>query len=83
MPQTDRLGYFSFPSVTGDPAFPEVFVSLSQLSFFEFRFSHTGLTNLRYTLTLTDRNTGSSAISQNNSADVFNLCGGSSTWTDL
>lgn len=83
MPQTDRLGYFSFPSVTGDPAFPEVFVSLSQLSFFEFRFSHTGLTNLRYTLTLTDRDTGSSAIYQNNSADVFNLCGGSSMWTDL
>lgn len=83
MPQTDRLGYFSFPSLTGDPAFPEVFVSLSVESFFEFTFSHTGLTNLQYTLTLTDRDTGLGTTYRNNGADVYNLCGGSSSWSDL
>ncbi|HEX9148889.1 MAG TPA: hypothetical protein VF958_06980, partial [Thermoanaerobaculia bacterium] len=83
MPQSDRLGYFSFPSLTGDPAFPEVFVSLSVLSFYEFKFSHTGLTNLQYTLTLTEVGSDISTTYRNNGADVFNLCGGSSSWSDL
>jgi hypothetical protein len=83
MPQTDRLGYFSFPSLTGDPAFPEVFVSLSEFRSFDFTFSHTGLTNLQYTLTLTDSGTGGVATYRNNGADVYNLCGGSSSWSDL
>jgi hypothetical protein len=83
MPQSDRLGYFSFPSLTGDPAFPEVFVSLSVLSFFDFRFSHTGLTNLQYTLTLTEFGSDISTTYRNNPADVFNLCGGSVSWSDL
>ncbi|HSD72734.1 MAG TPA: hypothetical protein VLE54_08080, partial [Thermoanaerobaculia bacterium] len=83
MPQSDRLGYFSFPSLTGDPAFPEVFVSLSVLSFFDFKFSHTGLTNLQYTLTLTEVGSDISTTYRNNGADVFNLCGGSSSWSDL
>jgi photosystem II stability/assembly factor-like uncharacterized protein len=83
MPQSDRLGYFSFPSLTGDPAFPEVFVSLSVRGFGDFTFSHTGLTNLQYTLTLTDRGTGGALTYRNNGADVYNLCGGSSSWLDL
>lgn len=83
MPQTDRLGYFSFPSLTGDPAFPEVFVSLVELRPYEPMFSHTGLTNLQYTLTLTDRETGIVTTHQNDRADVFNLCGGSISWSDL
>jgi photosystem II stability/assembly factor-like uncharacterized protein len=83
MPQTDRLGYFSFPSVTGDPTFPEVFVSLSELRPGDRTFSHTGLTNLQYTLTLTDRDTGSVATYRNDRGHVFNLCGGSSTWIDF
>jgi photosystem II stability/assembly factor-like uncharacterized protein len=83
MPQTDRLGYFSFPSVTGDPAFPEVFVSLSETRPGDRMFSHTGLTNLHYRLTLTDRDTGIVTTYQNDRADVYNLCGGSSTWIDL
>ena len=83
MPQSDRLGYFSFPSLTGDPAFPEVFVSLVELRPYEPTFSHTGLTNLQYTLTLTDRETGVVTTHQNDRADVYNLCGGSSSWVDL
>lgn len=83
MPQTDRLGYFSFPSVTGDPTFPEVFVSLVELRPYEPTFSHTGLTNLQYTLTVTDRETGIVTTHQNDRADVYNLCGGSSSWVDL
>ena len=82
MPQTDRLGYFSFPSVTGDPAFPEAFVSLSEFRPGDRTFSHTGLTNLQYRLTLTDRDTGVITTYQNERADVYNLCGGSRTWTD-
>jgi photosystem II stability/assembly factor-like uncharacterized protein len=76
MPQTDGLGYFSFPSVTGDPAFPEVFVSIFEPRPFERTFSHTGLTNLQYTLTVTDRETGAARVYQNRRDDVFNLCGG-------
>lgn len=75
MPQTDRLGYFSFPSLTGDPAFPEVFVALSE-SGLNWAVSHTGLTNLQYTLTVTDRETGAVKVYQNRRDDVFNLCGG-------
>lgn len=76
MPQTDRLGYFSFPSVTGDPAFPEVFVAMSE-SGSNWAVSHTGLTNLQYTLKVTDRETGAQKVYQNGRDDVFNLCGGS------
>ena len=83
MPQTDRLGYFSFPSVTGDPAFPEVFVSLSESRPHDWMFSHAGLTNLQYRLTLTDRDTGVVSTYQNDRGDVYNLCGGSCTWIDL
>jgi photosystem II stability/assembly factor-like uncharacterized protein len=83
MPQSDRLGYFSFPSLTGDPTFPEVFVSLSVFRSFDFTFSHTGLTNLQYTLTLTEVGSDLSTTHRNNGADVFNLCGGSSSWADL
>jgi photosystem II stability/assembly factor-like uncharacterized protein len=82
MPQTDRLGYFSFPSITGDSTFPEVFVSLVELRPYESTFSHTGLTNLQYTLTLTDRETGIVTTHQNDRGDVYNLCGGSGTWID-
>ena len=76
MPQTDRLGYFSFPAVTGDPTFPEVFVSIAE-SGLNWAFSHTGLTNLQYTLKVTDRETGAEKVYQNRRDDVFNLCGGS------
>jgi photosystem II stability/assembly factor-like uncharacterized protein len=79
MPQTDGLGYFSFPSVTGDPAFPEVFVSIFEPRPFERTFAHTGLTNLQYTLTITDQETGLARIHQNDGNDVFNLCGGLET----
>jgi hypothetical protein len=80
MPQTDRLGYFSFPSVTGDPTFPEVFVAILDPSPFERTLSHTGLTNLQYTLRVRDRETGFVTIYQNNRDDVFNLCGGFHAW---
>jgi photosystem II stability/assembly factor-like uncharacterized protein len=46
MPQDDRDGSFSLPDFTQDPAFPEVFVRVSQNPDGSFSFEHTGLTDL-------------------------------------
>ena len=62
-PKGDRFGYFSLPSFTGDPSFPEIFVKMADATaqpggyFWVF---HTGLTDLDYTLTVTDQVTGRS-----------------------
>jgi len=80
MPQGDRFGYFSLPDFTGDPTFPEVFVKMADArsssggSFWVF---HTGLTDLQYTMTVTDTVTGAVRIYQNDRSDPARLCGGS------
>jgi hypothetical protein len=62
-PQGDRFGYFSLPDFMGDPSFPEVFVKMVEATWLPerpFWLYHTGLTHLSYTLTVTDRNSGTS-----------------------
>jgi len=56
----DRFAIFSLPGITGDPQFPEVVVKMVDARSFagHFWFFHTGLTNLDYTLRVTDSVTG-------------------------
>ena len=76
MPQADRDGYFSLPDFTGDPAFPEVFVRVSEQPDGSLAFSHTGLTDLAYTLTVTNTDTAAVQTYGNNLADPSHPCGG-------
>ncbi len=75
MPQGDRFGYFSLPSFTGDPAFPEIFVRMTH-STGSFGLHHTGLTDLEYVLTVTDSATGAVRTYKNDRSDPARLCGG-------
>ncbi|HKA35726.1 MAG TPA: hypothetical protein VKH43_02850 [Thermoanaerobaculia bacterium] len=82
IPQGDRFGYFSLPAFTDDPNFPEVFVKMidaTSLPGGDFWLFHTGLTDLRYTLTVTDSVTGAVKIYQNDPSDPIRLCGGADT----
>jgi photosystem II stability/assembly factor-like uncharacterized protein len=56
----DRFGFFSFPEVTGDAQFPEIFVKLLDFRSLmgSFLVFHAGLTGFDYTLTVTDHETG-------------------------
>ena len=58
--RTDRFGYFSFPAITGDVEFPEVFVKMLDFRWITggFVLFHAGLTGFDYTLTVTDKVTG-------------------------
>jgi PKD repeat protein len=60
LPQTDVFGYFSIPSLTGNPDNPEVFVKLIDGTFVNGRFwvFYGGLTDLEYTLSVQDELTG-------------------------
>jgi hypothetical protein len=62
IPQSGLFGYFSIPALTGNPSNPEVFVKLvdgrAVNGFFWVFFS--GLTDLEYTMTVTDTFTGKS-----------------------
>lgn len=60
LPQTDTFGYFSLPSITGNPSNPEVFVKILDArtvngNFWVF-YGH--LTDLIYDLTVTENATG-------------------------
>ena len=82
IPQGDRFGYFSLPAFTGNPNFPEVFVKMidaTSLPGGDFWLFHTGLTDLRYTLTVTDSVTGAVKTYQNDPSDPARLCGGADT----
>ena len=70
----DRFGIFSLPDFTGDPQFPEVVVKMVDFTSItgQFWFFYTGLTNLDYTLTVTDSVTG--AVRTYASATPY--CGG-------
>ncbi len=85
IPQGNRHGAFSLPSFTGDPTFPEVVVKMLDatgvpppLGGFFWLF-HTGLTDLQYTLTVTDMLTGAVKTYQNDRSDPGKLCGAADT----
>ncbi len=60
----DRFGYFSFPDVTGDPGFPEIFVKMADATEAGPPYGgaswvfHSALTDLDYTLTVRETATG-------------------------
>ena len=58
--RSERFGYFSFPAITGDAEFPEVFVKMLDFRSItgSFLLFHAGLTGFDYTLTVTDTITG-------------------------
>ncbi|MFA6958649.1 MAG: NHL repeat-containing protein [Thermoanaerobaculia bacterium] len=60
IPQSDLFGYFSIPALTGNPSNPEVFVKVLDgrviNGYYWIFFS--GLTDLEYTMTVTDTETG-------------------------
>lgn len=60
MPVGDLAGYFSIPDLTGSPGTPEVFVKVVDGRTLNgaFWFFHGALTDLEYTLTVTEEATG-------------------------
>ena len=78
IPRGDAFGYFSLPDFTGDPTFPEIFVKMADATaqpggyFWVF---HTGLTDLDYTLTVTDQVTGTVRTYGGGATDGTSLCG--------
>ena len=82
IPRGDQFGYFSLPDFTGDPSFPEIFVKMadatSQPGSYFWVF-HTGLTDLEYTLTVTDQQTGAVRTYQGGATNGTQLCGQADT----
>jgi hypothetical protein len=82
MARVDGFGYFSLPDFTGDPSFPEIFVKMVDATaqprgyFWVF---HTGLTDLEYTLTVTDQVTGAVRTYTGGATDGTRLCGSADT----
>jgi photosystem II stability/assembly factor-like uncharacterized protein len=82
IPRADGFGYFSLPEFTGDPSFPEIFVKMVDGrtqpggSFWVF---HTGLTDLAYTLTVTDTVTGAVRTYNGGATAGTLLCGSADT----
>ena len=74
----DLWGYFSIPAITGNPNNPEVFVKLLDGTAIngEYWFFYGGLTNLEYTLTVTDFITGAR---KTYTKPAGSECGGSDT----
>jgi len=74
----DLWGYFSIPAITGNPNNPEVFVKLLDGTAIngEYWFFYGGLTNLEYTLTVTDVATGAT---KSYTKPAGSECGGSDT----
>ena len=75
-------GYFGLPAFTGDAAFPEVFVKMSDATSLPggfFWVFHTGLTDLEYVLTVTDTKRGEVKVYRNDRGDPDRLCGGADT----
>jgi photosystem II stability/assembly factor-like uncharacterized protein len=76
-----KWGYFSIPDFTGDATFPEVFVKMLDATSLSGTFwvFHTGLTDLEYTLVVTDFATGNQRVYRNERSDPSRLCGGADT----
>ncbi len=85
VPGNSRSGYFTFPSLTGDAAFPEVVVKMvdaTSLPGSGYWVFYAGMTSLLYTVRITDATTGlSREYSGEDScggADVFGFRPGAS-----
>jgi hypothetical protein len=80
--RADGFGYFSLPAFTGDPTFPEVFVKMTDATALPggyFWVFHTRLTDLEYTLTVTDQVTGAVQTYLRDAPDGTELCGEADT----
>lgn len=80
--RADGFGYFSLPAFTGDPSFPEVFVKMTDatgLAGGGFWVFHTGLTDVGYTLTVTDTTTGAVKTYRRDAPTGPGLCGQADT----
>lgn len=82
VPRADGFGYFSLPGFTGDASFPEVFVKMTDGtaapggSYWVF---HSGLTDVDYTLTVTDQSTGAVRSYRRGAPAGAELCGQADT----
>ncbi len=74
----DLWGYFSLPAITGNPNNPEVLVKMLDGTALNgsYWFFYGGLTNLQYTLTVTEDATGKQKTYTNPAGSE---CGGSDT----
>jgi photosystem II stability/assembly factor-like uncharacterized protein len=82
IPREEGFGYFSLPGFTGDPSFPEVFVKMTDTAAQSDGYVsvfHTGLTDLDYTLTVTDAATGEVRTYTGGATDGTRLCGAADT----
>jgi hypothetical protein len=80
--RADGFGYFSLPGFTGDPTFPEVFVKMTDgtaLPGRSFWVFHSGLTDVEYTLTVTDTVTGDVRTYRRGAPGGAALCGEADT----
>jgi hypothetical protein len=83
--QGDRFGYFSLPEFTGDPDFPEIIVKMADATTSPppfggaFWFFYSSLTDVQYTLTVTDQATGRARTYSNTPGGPAQLCGGADT----
>jgi hypothetical protein len=83
-PLTDWAGFFSLPDFTGQPTFPEVMIKMVNATGTpalggDFWFFHAPLTDVQYTLTVTDETTGAVRTYTNTSGGPGQLCGGVDT----
>ena len=79
-----NAGYFSIPDFTGDPEFPEVMVKMVDASAVPalggtFWFFHAPLTDVEYTLRVTDLKTRAARTYTNTSGTPGQLCGEADT----
>jgi hypothetical protein len=82
VPRADGFGYFSLPGFTGDPSFPEVFIKMTDgtaLPGNHFWVFHAGLTDVEYTLTVTDQLTGAVRTYRRDAPHGAELCGEADT----
>lgn len=83
--QGDRWGFFALPEFTGDPDFPEVIVKMADATLSpppfggSFWFFYSSLTDVQYTLTVTDQASGRTRSYSNVASLPGQLCGGADT----
>ncbi len=81
---TGSTGYFSLPDFTGDPTFPEIMVKMVDATRTPslggtFWFFHAPLTDVQYTITVTDLTNGRVKTYAKASGSPGQLCGGVDT----
>jgi len=83
--QGNRWGFFALPEFTGDPDFPEVIVKMADATLSpppfggSFWFFYSSLTDVQYTLTVTDQVSGRTRSYSNVASLPGQLCGGADT----